>query len=454
MKKDYDALADAIIQKVGGQGNVSHLEHCSTRLRFTIGDDSKVDMDGLKKTPGVLGVVRAAGQTQVIIGNDVIEAYDAIAKKADFTTGGTVADDPKPAENKTSIGGKILDFMIGVFQPLVPAIAGAGILKAILSLFVLLGWMSSSGDVYFILMQAADAALYFLPLMVAVTMASKIGCNRVTAVAIVGVTLLPKITAALADGQTFFGIGLQNIAYAYQVFPAILTVGVLYFVEKFFTKISPKAIRVFFVPMMCFLIVSPFALLVLGPLGYNIGTLITSVILWVYDTIGWIAVPLLAAILPFMISMGMHKALLPYAVSAITTAGEEMLYMPASLAHNISEGGACLAVAVKTKDENLRAAAISAGISGIFGITEPALYGVTLQHKKAMAGVMIGGILGGAVIGLAHVKAFVAMGPGLAGMAMFVDPANPKNIVWAFAGFGVSLAASFIATLILYKDEA
>ena len=308
MKKDYDALADAIIQKVGGQGNVSHLEHCSTRLRFTIRDDSKVDMDGLKKTPGVLGVVRAAGQTQVIIGNDVIEAYDAIAKKADFTTGGTVADDPKPAENKTSIGGKILDFMIGVFQPLVPAIAGAGILKAILSLFVLLGWMSSSGDVYFILMQAADAALYFLPLMVAVTMASKIGCNRVTAVAIVGVTLLPKITAALADGQTFFGIGLQNIAYAYQVFPAILTVGVLYFVEKFFTKISPKAIRVFFVPMMCFLIVSPLALLVLGPLGYNIGTLITSVILWVYDTIGWIAVPLLAAILPFMISMGMHPS--------------------------------------------------------------------------------------------------------------------------------------------------
>lgn len=128
--------------------------------------------------------------------------------------------------------------------------------------------------------------------------------------------------------------------------------------------------------------------------------------------------------------------------------------MPASLAHNISEGGACLAVAVKTKDENLRAAAISAGISGIFGITEPALYGVTLQHKKAMAGVMIGGILGGAVIGLAHVKAFAAMGPGLAGMAMFVDPANPKNFVWAFAGFGVSLAASFIATLILYKDEA
>ena len=152
--------------------------------------------------------------------------------------------------------------------------------------------------------------------------------------------------------------------------------------------------------------------------------------------------------------MGMHKALVPYAVTSITEMGEELLYMPASLAHNISEGGACFAVALKTKDEELRSAAISAGISAIFGITEPALYGVTLQHKKALYGVIGGSFIGGLVIGLTGVKAFVAMGPGLAGMAMFVDPANNMNIVWAFLGFGVSVAASFILTLFLFKDEA
>ncbi len=179
--------------------------------------------------------------------------------------------------------------------------------------------------------------------------------------------------------------------------------------------------------MMCFIIVVPLSLLVLAPLGYNAGQLLTAVILAIYNKLGWFAVALLASILPFMISMGMHKALVPYAVSSIAEMGEELLYMPASLAHNISEGGACFAVALKTRDEELRSASISAGISAIFGITEPALYGVTLQHKKAMYGVVGGSFIGGLVIGLTGLKAFVAMGPGLAGMAMFVDPASPMN---------------------------
>ena len=246
------------------------------------------------------------------------------------------------------------------------AIAGAGILKAILSLLSSISMVDSADSLYQILFQGADAALYFLPVMVGCTMATKLGINRLVAIAVTGATILPNITAMLAEGTTVFGLQLQSIAYSYQVFPAMLAVGLLYFVERFFTKISPKAIRVFFVPMMCFLIVVPVTLMFLGPLGYNIGQVITAVILFLYDKLGWIAVALLASILPFMISMGMHKALLPYAVGAITTVGEELLYMPASLAHNIAEGGACFGVALKTKDEDLRGAAISSGISAIF----------------------------------------------------------------------------------------
>ncbi|MCI5722763.1 MAG: PTS transporter subunit EIIC [Erysipelotrichaceae bacterium] len=453
MAKDYKKLAEEIVNNIGGAENVTHLEHCSTRLRFSIKDQSKVKMDDLKKVSGVMGVVKTGTQTQVVIGNDVIEAYDEVIKLGTFEAGGTVADDKDDKQN-VGFGEKVLDFLVGVFQPLVPAIAGAGILKAFLSLFVLVGWLSNTSPVYTLLFNAADAALYFLPLMVAATMSKKLNMNQVTAVAIVGVTIIPSITNALANGIAVGSFTLQNIAYAYQVFPALLIVGVLYYVEKFFNKVSPKAIRIFFVPMMCFIIMTPLTLFVLGPLGFNIGQIITVIILWLYNTLGWVAVALLAAILPFMISMGMHKALLPYAVSSITNAGFEVLYLPASLAHNISEGGACLAVALKTKNENLRAAALSAGISGIFGITEPALYGVTLQHRKAMAGVVTGAFVGGLVVGLAHIKAFVAMGPGLAGMAMFVDPANASNIVWAFAGFAVSLVVSFIVTFILFKDEA
>ena len=448
MAKDYAGIAKSVLKLVGGEKNVTHLEHCSTRLRFSVADPVKVDKDGLKGTSGVMGVIFNGNQCQVVIGNDVIEVYDEIMKLGSFT--GTDAA-PVSAE-KRSVGAVVLDFMVGVFQPLVPAIAGAGILKAMLSLLTLIGLMESSSPWYTVLYNAADAALYFLPLMVAVTMSTKLKCNRLVALGAVGALILPSMTAAITEGLALFGFTVQNIAYSYQVFPAILTVGLLYFVEKWVTKISPKPIRVFFVPMVCFLIVVPVSLLVLGPLGYNIGQILTTVILFLYDKLGWLAVGVLAAILPLMVSMGMHKALLPYAVSSISEMGEELLYMPASLAHNISEGGACFAVAIKTKDTELRSAAISAGISAIFGITEPALYGVTLQHRRALYGVMTGSFVSGVIVGLTGLKAFVAMGPGLAGMAMFVDVNNSMNIVWGFVGFAAALVVSFVATLFLYKD--
>lgn len=450
MAKDYSGIAKTVLKLIGGEENVAHLEHCSTRLRFTIADESKVDKEGLKATSGVMGVIGSGNQCQVVIGNDVIEVYDELLKLGKFNGGNNTV----PASGgKKNIGAIVLDFMVGVFQPLVPAIAGAGILKALLALLVLMKVMDSTSSLYTVLYNAADAALYFLPILVAVTMATKLNCNRLVAVSAVGALILPNMTAAISEGMILFGLPVQNIAYSSQVFPAILAVAFLYFVEKGVTKISPKPIRVFFVPMVCFAIVVPVTLLFLGPLGFTVGKGLTAVILFLYDKLGWVAVALLAAILPFMIATGMHKALVPYAVSSITELGQELLYMPASLAHNISEGGACFAVALKTKDPELRSSAISAGISAIFGITEPALYGVTLQHKRALYGVVAGSFIGGLVIGLTGLKAFVAMGPGLAGMAMFVDVNNSMNIVWGFVGFGVSLAASFIATMILFKDQ-
>lgn len=446
---DYRKTAEDVLQYVGGESNVSHLEHCSTRLRFTLVDSKKADIDALKAVKGVMGVIMTA-QCQVVIGNDVIEVFNELNKIATFN------GDKTPVSGggeKRKPGAVILDFIVGVFQPLIPAIAGAGILKALLSLFVLFHWMEESSVVYKTLFYAADAALYFLPLMVAITTASKLKINKLVALSAVGALILPGMTTMIADGATLFGMNIKAIQYTYQVFPAILSVLFLAVVEKLATKISPKPIRVFFVPLLCFVIVVPVTLLLLGPLGFTIGEGLTDIILTLYKHLGWIAVAILAAILPFMIATGMHKALVPYAVSSITNSGEELLYMPASLAHNISEGGACFAVAVKTKDTELRSTAISAGISAIFGITEPALYGVTLQKKRALSGVVIGSFAGGLLVGLAAVKAFVAMGPGLAGMAMFVDKENAMNIVWASVGFGVSVIVSFIATLILYRDE-
>lgn len=451
MAKNYANTAKSVLKHIGGESNVTHLEHCSTRLRFTIADSSKIDKAALKATPGVMGVVGSGNQCQVVIGNDVIEVYDELLKLGTFQGGSSTA--PALKGEKRSFGAMLLDFIVGIFQPLVPAIAGAGILKALLTLLALIGVMDETSTWYRVLFQAADSALYFLPVLVAVTMATKLNINRLVAVASVGALILPGMTALMTEGISLFGMEVQNIQYSYQVFPAILSVGLLYFVEKYVTKISPKPIRVFFVPLICFTIVIPVTLLILGPIGFTIGQWLTTVILFIYERLGWIAVALLAAILPFMIATGMHKAMVPYAVSSISELGEELLYLPASLAHNISESGACFAVALRSKDSDARSTAISAGISALFGITEPALYGVTLQNKRVLTGVVIGSFSGGLLVGLAGLKAFVAMGPGLAGMAMFVDPANSMNIVWAFTGFALAIAVSFITTFIIFRDN-
>lgn len=450
--KDYKKTASEVLRLVGGEANVSHLEHCSTRLRFTLADPAKADQAALKKTSGVMGVVASGPQCQVVIGNDVIEVYDEIMKMAKFS-GGSAA--PAPA-GKRDFGAMALDFVVGVFQPLVPAIAGAGILKALLTVLTTFHLLTSGDVIYQVFYHVADAALYYLPVMVAFTTATKLNVNKLVAVAIAAAMIFPNTMNMLAmeGGAKFFGITLQNINYTGQVFPAILSVAFMALIEKEFTKVCPKPIRVFAVPMVCFGVTFPIALLLLGPLGYNIGSLLTTVILGLYNTLGWLAVGLLAAILPFMIATGMHKALVPYAVASVANPGYEMLYMPASLAHNISEGGACLAVAAKTKDEELRSTAISAGISALFGITEPALYGVTIQRKKALMGVCCGSLVAGLFVGITAVKAFVAMGPGIAGMAMFLDPDNSMNLIWAVAGLVIAVAVSFIATFILYKDEA
>lgn len=451
MAKDYASTAKAILKEVGGEKNVSHLEHCSTRLRFSIADENKVNKSALKTVSGVMGVVGSGSQCQVIIGNDVIEVYEELLKLGDFSGGGEI----KPNSGRRNISAMALDFLVGIFQPLVPAIAGAGILKAILTVLTTLGILTADDTVYKVFYYVADAALYYLPILVAVTTATKLNVNRLLAVSIVGAMIYPNTAALLATegGAAFLGLTLQNVGYTGQVFPAILTVAFMAVIERFFNKISPKAIRIFFVPLLCFAITFPVALLILGPLGYNIGAVLTTVILALYNSLGWLAVALVAAILPFMISLGMHKALVPYAVTSISDPGFDMLYLPASLAHNISEGGACLAVALKTKDDDLRSTAISAGISGLFGITEPALYGVTLQHRKVMMSVCASSFIGGLFIGLTKIKAFAAVGPGIASMPMYIDANNGMNFVYAVIGFVISVVLSFVFTLVLFRDE-
>ena len=445
---DYNASAAKIIKNVGGKENITKLIHCSTRLRFSLVDYDKANLDALKQVDGVLGAEIASGQCQVIIGNAVVEMFDAINAQLGSLDGNAAAAAPKQKWYQV-----FLDFLVGIFQPLVPAIAGAGVLKSLLILFSSVGWMSVTSPTYQIFSFIGSAPLYFLPLLVAVTTAQKLNVNVLVSLSIVSVLVYPDMVTLLGKGTKLFGVGVTNITYSSQVFPAILAVLLYAVLEKYVTKYCPKPVRIFLVPLICMAITVPATLLVLGPIGYTIGTVISTVILFLFKHLGWLATGLLAAILPLMVATGMHKAMLPYAVATMTSTGKELLYLPASLAHNISESGVCFGVAVRTKDEKTRATAISAGISALFGITEPSLYGLTLQHKRALIPVMISSGITGAIIGMMGIKTFALVGPGVASMTMYVDKSNSMNFVYAWIALAIALVLSFVLALIIWKDD-
>lgn len=367
------------ITLVGGIDNIEHIEHCSTRLRFSLYDNSQVNQRELEKVPGVLGV-RVNVQCQVIIGSEVMRVYDAVQ---DLAAGRKETGRTVPAKtNRTAF---VIDFIISVFQPLVPAIAGGGVLKSLLLLLDLLGWLTKDSSTYKVLDNIGSAPLYFLPILVGITTAMKLKVNVLVAVSAVSVMVLPAMSKQLAEGAEFLSLDLKNVAYASQVFPAILCVIFYAQTEKLFNRYSPSALRIFLSPMLSLLVTVPVTLLVLGPLGYELGAGLASVILWLYSKLGFVATGLLAAALPFMVASGMHKPMLPYAVSSMSQ----------------------------------------------FGITEPALYGITLLNKKALYSVLAGSLVGGAFIGWMAIEAFALVGPGLASISMFVSIATR---IWCATG--------------------
>ncbi|MDQ1002840.1 PTS system beta-glucosides-specific IIC component [Neobacillus niacini] len=446
---DYKKIATDILKYVGGEKNVVHLGHCATRLRFTLADDSKVNIEEIKRIPGVLDVVNKA-QFQVIIGNNVIEVYDELLKLGKF---GQQNNNKITAKGKQKIGATVLDFLVSVFQPLIPAMAGAGILKSMLLLLSVLNLIDEKGQTYIILTSISGAVFYFLPILVAITTATKLKTNHLVAAAAMSILLFPDLTKLLGEGASLFTIPITNVNYASQVFPSILGVIFYAYMERFFTKISPKPIRVFFIPMMSLLFTVPMTLLVLGPIGFEAGTLLTTAILFVFDKAGWIAVGLLATILPFMIATGMHKALTPYAINTISATGKEFLLLPALLAHNMAESGASFAVALRAKETELKSIALSSGISALFGISEPALYGITLQRKRVLYSVVISCLIGGLSLGLFTVAGSTPVSPSVASISMFIDPKDSNNIIFALVGLVISFVSGFIITLISWKED-
>ncbi len=443
-------ISNLIIKHVGGTDNIKDLYHCMTRLRFKLKDKAKFDVEALKKVPGVINTVQSGDEFQLIIGAEVDKYYNDLLKHRDG----------KNVETK-SIGGKFdlanapkatLNMIVGIMAPIIPIIIAGGMVKVILSVCVLLG-MGNDTQNYKILYLISDAPFYFLPFFIANSAAKKFETNQFMAMVIAGVMLHPNFLGLVASGNSieFFNLPVKAVKYGSSVIPIILVVWFMSYLEKFIEKIVPKVLKTMLRPMLLLIITAPLALIVIGPLGAYMGNCIYVVIKTLNESVPWLVPTVMGAFSPFLVMVGMHLSITPFAILSVSQFGYETLMGPGMLASNVSQGGAALAIALKERKEK-RQVAISAGITALSGITEPALYGVTLKYKRTLACVMVSGAIAGLYAGITGVVRYAIASAGFLSLPVFIG-ANPRNIINAVITAVIALVLSFTLTYIFVKVE-
>lgn len=453
---DYSVTAKELIKKLGGEKNVDSLTHCMTRLRFVLKDESGTDDKAVENIPGVMGIMKKGGQYQVIIGNNVAKCYSEINKLYGFSDTAS-SNGKKVKRNPVTVA---LDFISGCMTPMIPAIIAGGLIKVLLVVLgpSLLNVISATGDTYIIMNAIGDAAFYFLPVFIAVTASKKLGCNTYLAIMVAAMLLYPDLITLLggeAPTKLFGFIPVIHGSYSSSVIPAMLATILLKYVEKLVDKITPEWSKNFLKPLLIVLITAPITLCLLAPLGLVIGNGLQFVLNYIYNFAPWLAMALFAAFMPFIVMTGMHWAFVPAALLAISNPGYELMLLPAMLASNIAQAGATFAVAVKTKDSKMRQIAIPAGISALLaGVTEPAMYGVTLKLKKPMYAACIAGGVGGVIMGIVKLKAYAFATPCLTAIVQFISPDGGKNMLFACIIAALSFVLSFVLALIMTKNKA
>lgn len=451
---DYKKLGMDLIPLVGGVENISKLTHCATRLRMEFHDRDKVDAAAIQNTPGVISVVEQGGQFQVVIGNDVPVTYRAILNEMGGDAAAASAKSaPAAEEKKPGIINRIISVISTTFTPVIPALIGGGMIKAVLSILVLCG-LSDSSSTYTILNFISDAAFYFMPVLLAYGAAIKFECNPVLAMTMACALLHPTWSGLVGAGEavTFFGIPVSLVDYSYSVIPIILSIWIMSYVEKFAEKYTPSFIKFFLKPLIILFISTPIALVLVGPFGSFLNTLVETGANVIYERASWLLPMLMGAFQPFLVLTGTAWAMTPIATVQISAMGYEVVNGPGMLASNIAMGAATLAVAFKTRNSQLRQLALSSGFTGVMGITEPCLYGVNLKLKTPFIASMIGGAIGGVYAGFSGLVRYAFVSPGLAALPAFIGE-NPMNIVHAIITCVISFVAAFVATLILGFKE-
>ncbi len=455
----HDTLALEILRGVGGEHNVASVTHCATRLRFQIKDREKVDKDAVEGTKGVITVVEAGGQFQVVIGNTVANVYQSIVDNTSISPA---------AEGGTSGGlmAKAIDLITSIFTPFLWVLAGSGLIKAFLAVAVKIWPDWAASGAYAILFAAGDAVFQFLPILLAITAAKKFKANQFVAVAIAsaliysatiavipgadGATLTLQNFAATGGELTFFGIPVIMIAYLSAVIPTLLAVYAQAKLEHVLDRVLPEVVRNFLNPMLTLLIIVPLTFLAIGPVADWAGSTISDVVNWVWNLSPAIGGAIMGGLWQVFVIFGLHWGFVPVMIQDLSEQGYSLLTGPL-FAAVLAQGAAATAVFFKTRNKELKEVAGPAAISGILaGITEPAIYGVTLRLKKPFVYGVIGGAVGGAI---AAFGGSAAEGFVLPGLITLTSTINVGNFTLQLIGTGVAMAIAFGLTMVLgFKD--
>ncbi|MHA7583635.1 beta-glucoside-specific PTS transporter subunit IIABC [Paenibacillus vandeheii] len=450
-------LAKNILELVGGEQNISGLTHCATRLRFVLKDDAKADLKTLDQLEGVLRAQNSGGQVQVVIGAKVDAVYNEVKGLTSNRLGGS---EESPNNNgsmkKRNPVNVVLETIAGIFTPVLPALVGCGMIKCVATVIAALGWLEGSGFLVIVNM-IGDLIFYFLPFFLAVSAAHKFKTNPYLAVALAAGLMHPTILNAAAqiadtgvDTIDFLGMPILLMKYSSSVIPIILAVWIMSYVYRFVDQFIPKFLRVLLTPMVVLFIMIPLELIILGPIGSYIGDWLTQGINYLFSTAGILAGLILGFFKPIMVMFGMHYALMPIQVQQVASLGSTVL-LPAALAANLAQAGAAFGVFVLTKSKTMKSAAGSSGFTALFGITEPAIYGVTLRYKRPFfAGCAAAGLVGG-FYSMVHASATAISLPGILALGTY----TADRYMYVVIGSVAAIVLGFVFTLMAgIKEDA
>lgn len=450
MAIDYRKTAELIVKELGGEENISKVTHCATRLRFVLKDESVADSARISQIQGVITTINAGGQLQVVIGNHVADAYRFVTEIVNIND-----SHENTQGKKVGILNRIIDVISSIFAPFLYTLAACGILQGILGILAALNWIDTTSGTYQILNFISWTAFTFLPVLIAITAAKKFNINTFVAVVIACALVCPDYINMVDAGEAvyFLGIRVQLLSYTSTVIPIILSIWIASYIQKFFDKILPIVIKNLFSPMLTIAIMVPLTLLAFGPIGNAIGGAIGGIYNFLYNLSPVVAGIVVGGLWEILVIFGVHWGITPVTVGNYANLGYDT-FTGLQASAVFSQAGAAFGVALKTKSKDLRGVALSAGVTGLFGITEPAIYGVNLRFKKPMICGCIAGAVGGGIAGAFRAVSWSYNMPGIATLPAYFKSGYTKE----FIGLLISIAVSFFLALILtyivgFKDS-